>query len=282
MNNVAFIINPFSAKKDYYSFLKLLKSKVKNPLILISKSIEDSQNFIKKHWETVEIFVAIGGDGTISTIAKELINSDKILAAFPAGSGNGFARELKFEKNIDQLLNKIKIKKSIQVDTFTINDKLSINVSGVGFDGTVVKDFEKTNRGLWNYAKVSMQNYFSFIPVEVEFESQYKSFNGKYLMINIANTKQFGNNAFIAPQADHTDGILEIALVKKFPFYYFAKFGYQLFTKGLIPNKFLKYISTSDISFEINTENWHLDGEYNQISSPISVKILPKSLRVLV
>ena len=123
-----------------------------------------------------------------------------------------------------------------------MNDHLSINVSGVGFDGTVAKEFEKTSRGLVNYVKVSMQNYFNFQPIDVAFENKFSEFDGKYLMLNIANTRQFGNNAFIAPQADFSDGILEIALVKKFPFYYFAKFGYQLFTKNLLPNNYLKYI----------------------------------------
>ena len=282
MQNVAFIINPFSAKKEYRAFLDLLKAKVENPLFLVSKSMEDTQIFILSNWDRVDVFVAVGGDGTISTVAKELIYSEKILAAFPAGSGNGFARELQFSKNLEKLLAKIRKNESIEIDTFTINNLLSINVSGVGFDGAVVKDFEKTNRGLYNYAKVSMQNYFKFQPVEVEFEEKFQAYNGKYLMINIANTRQFGNNAYIAPHADFADGILEIALVKKFPFYYFAKFGYQLFNKGLIENKFLQYISTSRISFKINSENWHLDGEYNQISSPIEVKILPKSLKVLV
>ena len=282
MQNVAFIINPFSAKKEYHGFIKLLKEKVENPMVLISKSIEDSQNFIKKNWNTIDIFIAIGGDGTISTIAKELIDSDKILAAFPAGSGNGFARELNFTKNLDLLLSKLKEKKTILIDTFTVNNHLSINVSGVGFDGAVVKDFEKTSRGLANYAKVSFQNYFKFSPVSIQFESKFSKFDGDYLMINIANTRQFGNNAYIAPHADFADGILEIALVKKFPFNKFPKFAYQLFSKKLIPNKYLNYISTSEISFEINSKDWHLDGEYVELNSPIQVKIQPKSLRVLI
>lgn len=282
MQNVAFIINPFSAKKEYQVFLENLKSEIKDPLFLISKSIEDTQNFIKINWDLVDIFVAIGGDGTISTIAKELIHSDKILAAFPAGSGNGFARELQFSKNLNELLEKIKVNKSIQIDTFTVNDLLSINVSGVGFDGAVVKDFEKTNRGLFNYVKVSMQNYFDFKPVEVEFEEKYKAFNGKYLMINIANTKQFGNNAFIAPQANYADGILEIALVKKFPFLFFAKFGYQLFNKSLEDSTYLTYLSSSEFTIKANTKNWHIDGEYKSITSPVHIKVLPGSLRVLV
>ena len=93
MQNVAFIINPFSAKKNYQPFLNSLKAKVENPLYLISKSIQDTEDFIKENFEIVDIFVAIGGDGTISTVAKNLIHTDKILGIFPAGSGNGFSNE---------------------------------------------------------------------------------------------------------------------------------------------------------------------------------------------
>ena len=110
MQNVAFIINPFSAKKNYQPFLNSLKSKVENPIYIISKSIEDTENFIKNNFEKIDIFVAIGGDGTISTVAKNLIHTDKILGIFPAGSGNGFSNETKFSKNLDELLAKIQKK----------------------------------------------------------------------------------------------------------------------------------------------------------------------------
>ena len=59
MQNVAFIINPFSAKKNYQPFLNSLQSKVENPLYLISKSIQDTEDFIKENFEIVDIFVAI-------------------------------------------------------------------------------------------------------------------------------------------------------------------------------------------------------------------------------
>ena len=42
----AFIINPYSAKKEYKGFLKELKKKVPNPHYIVSKSIEDTYQFI--------------------------------------------------------------------------------------------------------------------------------------------------------------------------------------------------------------------------------------------
>jgi diacylglycerol kinase family enzyme len=121
---------------------------------------------LSKHWNNVDIFVAVGGDGTISVVAQKLINTQKILAVFPAGSGNGFSNETNFNKNISRLLEKIEAKKSREIDTFMVNEHFSINVSGTGFDGKVVKEFEKTNRGFKNYIKVSIKTFFNYKPIK--------------------------------------------------------------------------------------------------------------------
>lgn len=281
MQKVAFIINPYSAKKNYKPFLDQLKSKIDNPLYIISKSIEDSDAFISQNWENTDVFVAVGGDGTISTVAKKLINTDKILGIFPAGSGNGFSNETHFSTNIDQLFAKLQQRKYKSIDTFTVNGRFSINMAGIGFDGAVVEAFEKTSRGFGNYIKTSVKTFFSYKPVSVKFQEAYKAFDGKYLMVNIANSRQFGNNAFIAPKADLSDGLLELVLVKKFPFWYAAEFAYRMFTKKLKDTQFVKYLSISEIEFSADSNLWHLDGEFNKIESPISVKILPGSLNIL-
>ncbi|MFC0425539.1 diacylglycerol/lipid kinase family protein [Chryseobacterium scophthalmum] len=283
MERVAFIINPFSAKKNYQPFLNELKNKVQNPLYYISESILGTDDFIQTHFDEVDFFVAIGGDGTISTVAKQLINTEKVLAIFPAGSGNGFSNETQFSKNLDELLDKLKAKKSRKIDTFTVNDRLSINVSGTGFDGKVVKEFEKTNRGFKNYIKVSLKTFFNYKPIKLKFfDENYKQYNGKYLMVNIANTRQFGNNAYIAPMASKSDGLVDMVLVKKFPLTYSPLFAFRMFTKKLKEDDYITYLPVSEIEFKVNTKNWHLDGEFNKIKSPIHVKVQPSSLNILI
>lgn len=283
MEKVAFIINPFSAKKNYQPFLNELKAKVKDPLYYISESIPGTDQFIQDHFNDVDIFVAIGGDGTISTVARNLIDTEKILAIFPAGSGNGFSNETQFSKNLDELLEKIKTRNSRKIDTFTVNERLSINVSGTGFDGKVVKEFEKTTRGFKNYIKVSFKTFFSYKPIKLKFfDEKYKHYNGKYLMVNIANTRQFGNNAYIAPHASKSDGLVDMVLVKKFPFFYSMLFAFRMFTKKLKQDDYITYLPVSEIEFKVNTKNWHLDGEFNKIKSPVHVKVQPSSLRILI
>ncbi|MPS71947.1 MAG: diacylglycerol kinase [Chryseobacterium sp.] len=279
----AFIINPYSAKKNYQPFLESLSRKVVNPLYIISRSLEDTDDFIRRHWDDVDVFVAVGGDGTISVVAQKLINTKKILAVFPAGSGNGFSNETNFNKNISRLLAKIEAEKFRTIDTFMVNEHFSINVSGTGFDGKVVKEFEKTDRGFKNYIKVSIQTFFKYKPIKIKFlEENYKQYNGKYLMLNIANTRQFGNNAYIAPMASKSDGLVDLVLVKKFPLTYSPFFAFRMFTKRLKDDDYVTYLPVSEVDFKVNTKTWHIDGEFEKIKSPIKIKVLPKSLRILV
>ncbi|CAI9672961.1 MULTISPECIES: diacylglycerol/lipid kinase family protein [Elizabethkingia] len=281
--DAVFIINPFSAKKNYKEFLEKLQQKYPEANFMISKSIEDTHRFIDENFASTEVFVAVGGDGTISTVAQKLINTDKILAVFPAGSGNGFSNETNFTKNIDALLQKIKQKKFHKIDTFTVNGNLSINVSGTGFDGEVIKKFEKTSRGFTNYIKVTVKTFFIFKSIKVEFEEKYKQYNGDYLMLNVANTRQFGNNAYIAPHADYSDGLVDIVLVKKFPLWHSLAFSFRMFTKNLKENEYLTYFPVSELKFNVrNSKAWHLDGEGIEIGSPIEIKVLPHSLNILV
>ena len=283
MQRTAFIINPNSSNGKYQSFLNKLNFLIDNPNIFISKSKKDTEDFINNNLNNIDIFVAVGGDGTISSIAKQLIYTDKILAVYPMGSGNGFAKENGFDnKSIKKLLTKIQNKKSKIIDTIKINQEFSINVSGVGLDSVVAYNFEKTSRGFFNYIKTTIATFFSFNDINIKFKNiDYQKYNGKYLMLNVANTRQFGNDAFIAPNAILDDGLVDIVLVKRFSLISSVKFAYQLFSKKLGGNPFVTYLRLEQIDLEIDNNIWHIDGDAMELPSPVEIQVLKHSLKVL-
>lgn len=282
MQRTAFIINPNSSNGKYQSFLNKLNFLIDNPNIFISKSKKDTEDFINNNLNNIDIFVAVGGDGTISSIAKQLIYTDKILAVYPMGSGNGFAKENGFDKSIKKLLTKIQNKKSQIIDTIKINQEFSINVSGVGLDSVVAYNFEKTSRGFFNYIKTTIATFFSFNDINIKFKNiDNQKYNGKYLMLNVANTRQFGNNAFIAPNAILDDGLVDIVLVKRFSLIGSVKFAYQLFSKKLEGNPFVTYLRLEQIDLEIDNNIWHIDGDAMELPSPVEIQVLKHSLKIL-
>jgi diacylglycerol kinase family enzyme len=64
-------------------------------------------------------------------------------------------------------------------------------------------------------------------------------------MVNIANTRQFGNNAYIAPHASKSDGLVDMVLGKKFPFFYSMLFAFRMFTKKLKQDDYITYLPVS-------------------------------------
>jgi diacylglycerol kinase family enzyme len=82
--------------------------------------------------------------------------------------------------------------------------------------------------------------------------------------------------------ASKSDGLVDMVLVKKFPLTYSPLFAYRMFTKQLRDDDYVTYLPVSEVEFEVNTKNWHLDGEFNQIKSPIHIKVQPSSLNILI
>lgn len=101
-------------------------------------------------------------------------------------------------------------------------------------------------------------------------------------MLNLANTRQFGNFAYIAPKASKSDGLVDLVLVKKFPLLYSPIFAFRLYTKELKEDKYLNYIPVLKAEFSLDTTSFQMDGECVELESPIQVEVWPESLNVLI
>jgi diacylglycerol kinase (ATP) len=249
-----------------------------------SLSIDESGSHIKQSFDKYDVFVAAGGDGTVRSVASEIVGTDKVLGVLPMGSGNGFAKELGFRTNIRSLLKDIKKAESHPVDIIRINDQLCLNVAGVGLDSFVAHSFDKLKtRGFWSYAWAILVNFINLKPVHVRLEIPGEELISEDLFVlTIANTRQFGNNAYIAPEARPNDGVIDIVLIKPFPKIISPVFIYRLMRGTLKNSKYVRYIKT-DKSFIIHTDEtrFHIDGEPVEISGDITVSIKEKNLKVL-
>jgi diacylglycerol kinase family enzyme len=104
----------------------------------------------------------------------------------------------------------------------------------------------------------------------------------KLFVLTIANTRQFGNNAFIAPDARPNDGIIDIVLIKPFPKILGPVFIIRLFTKRLNESKYVKHIKTDkEIVIQTDETRFHIDGEPLKISGEVVVRIKRGALKVL-
>jgi diacylglycerol kinase (ATP) len=280
-----FILNP-TAGVQPVNFLvsKDLARRKKELKCLKTLTIDDTGYMIKDNLDNHNIFIAAGGDGTVHTVASELVGSDKILGVLPLGSGNGFAKEFGFRMNIRSLLSNIEKGESMDIDVIEINDKLCLNVAGIGLDSFVAHSFNELKlRGFLPYVWLTMKTFLQLRPFHVTIRCEGEIIvNEELFVLTIANTRQFGNNAFIAPEARPNDGKLDIVLIRPFPKVLGTLFIIRLFTKRINKSRYVRHITTEkEIVIETSENRFHIDGEPLTINGKVVVKIKKEVLKVL-
>ncbi len=228
--------------------------------------------------------VAVGGDGTLNEVAIGLLNTSMPMGIIPKGSGNGLARHLGISMKIDKALEQILNGTVISMDTFRLNNKLSINVSGIGFDGHIANLFaQHKKRGFWTYARLVTLHYFNFKEFTAQLEIEnHDCITHKAFMIAIANSSQYGNNARIAPRASVTNQTLQTAIIKKVPAQRGFRFAYQMFTGKLKTGKDYTCLTVNNGLIKVETPMaYHIDGEPCGHATEFKIEILPHSLRMV-
>lgn len=228
-------------------------------------------------------FVAVGGDGTINQVAKQLVNTDYNLGIIPFGSGNGFARHIGIKGHIDEQLQ-VLLKSDVKViDTGSCNGQFFINVAGIGFDAHVSSIFAKTEgRGLVNYAKVSLKEARLHQEQKFELTIDDKKIEETAFLISIANGSQWGNDFFIAPDAELNDGQLRCCLLKKPALLSIPRLIRRLLTGGIAESKYYKEIPFKKLIIKRSTSGpVHLDGEPIWLEEALEFKVVNQSLKVI-
>jgi diacylglycerol kinase (ATP) len=282
-NKTIFILNPNAGITGIRPYVRRLRKCCNEFDFSIFSDIEEFRSFIKTQRDDYDLFIAVGGDGTVNSLASQLIDSEKILGVLPIGSGNGFAREMGFRKNFRSLIEDIRRKEFFEIDVLFINDMPSINVAGIGIDSLVAHEFHKLHqRGIFNYGMSALKTVGEIKPFKASITIGDNKIEDEFFMISFANTRQFGNNAYLAPMAHPDDGKFNIVLVRPFPKILSPGLVVKMMSGTLKDSKYIKYIESDEpVTIESEETRVHIDGEPVIITESITVSIRRNALRVL-
>ena len=230
-----------------------------------------------------DIVVAIGGDGTINEIGRSLIHTDTALGIIPCGSGNGLARHLHIPldpKGAIYTLNAGIIK---TIDYGIIDGHPFFCTCGVGFDAFVSLKFaDSEKRGLLTYLENTLHESLTYRPETYEIENSTGSVRYKAFLIACANASQYGNNAYIAPQASLTDGMMDITILEPFTVLDVPSLSFQLFNKTIDQNSCIKTMRDDHIVIHRKKEGvFHFDGDPAMGGKDLKVEIIHQGLHVI-
>lgn len=234
--------------------------------------------------EGFDVVFAVGGDGTVHETAKRLIGRKPALGIFPIGSGNGFARHIGLPVDPAVTLESCRGGRIVTIDTAEVNGNPFLGVMGIGFDAEVSDRFaSSTVRGLQTYVKEGLRAFAEYHAQEYEVTCAGETRREKAFVIAIANASQYGNNARIAPLASLQDGLLDVVIVHDLTLLNAPLLLARLFQGTLHQAGGVSMTQCPDVHIRRpSAGSAHLDGEPFSLPEEIHVRIVPKSLRLLV
>lgn len=226
--------------------------------------------------------LACGGDGTVNETARALCSTDTALGILPAGSGNGLARHLQIPVDIPAALKVIADNNIVDSDYGSVNGHQFFCTFGMGFDAAVSHRFARQNRrGLLSYVKSAISEYVQFHPQTYTVSANGKLLTEKAFLIAVCNASQWGNNAYIAPEASITDGLLDITIVHSGTAIDAAVMGMDIFTGYINKNTMVHtFRAPACVIYRSDPGEAHIDGEPMMMDDILDIKCHRGALKI--
>ena len=245
-----FIINLISGTSDKAAIPGLIdqyldKTQFEYEIAVTQYAGHASEIAAKAKDDGVDVVVAIGGDGTVNEVARAIVHSSTALGIIPCGSGNGLARHLLLPLNVRKAIEVINRCEIRQLDYGIINDYPFFCTCGMGFDAFVSMKFaEAGKRGPITYVENVLREGLKYKPETYTIEDESGTLQYKAFLISCANASQYGNNAYIAPQASMSDGLMDVIIMEPFDVFEAPQISIEMFSKTLDKNSKIKTFRT--------------------------------------
>ena len=222
-----FIINPAAGSRDHTKqYTEAIRSSCGarglDYRIEVSQGPGECRRIAREAAETGEDcrIYACGGDGTLNEVAAGAAGfANAAVTAYSGGSGNDFVRlfdEPAAFSDLERLLDA----EETAFDMIRCNDDYSLNICSVGLDARIGTDVARYKRlpllqGFRAYAASTVVNVIRGIAEHYVIEICGETIDAEQTMVCVCNGRFYGGGFNPVPEADPTDGILDVLLVKK-------------------------------------------------------------------
>ena len=222
-----FIINPAAGSRNRtYDYREKIKAACEarhlKYRIQISQAPGDCRRLARAAAETGQDFriYACGGDGTLNEVADGAAGYDNVsVTVFSGGSGNDFVKLFDDPKaffDLERLLDP----EDVSFDMIRCNDTRALNICSVGLDARIAADVSRYKRlpllhGFRAYAASTVLNLLKGIAEHYVVEINGETFDGEFTFICACSGRFYGGGFNPVPEADPTDGLLDVLLVDK-------------------------------------------------------------------
>ena len=287
-----FIINPAAGSRDRtaeYSKMihKICSEKGLHYEICVSKEPGNCFALAREAAQSGKDYrlYACGGDGTLNEVVAGAAGYENVaVSVFSGGTGNDFTK-LFSDPEAFRDLNKLLDSKEETFDLISCNGEISLNICSVGLDARIGRDVSNYKRlpllsGFRAYAVSTLINVIKGIAEHYVVEINGERIDGDQTMICVCNGRFYGGGFNPVPEADPTDGMLDVLLIKKVSRLQVAKVvgKYKNGQYQQLPH-LIRYFKTDRIKIICDKETpVNLDGEV-RMAKEVEMTLAQEKLR---
>ena len=233
----------------------------------------------------VDLVVSVGGDGTVSEVLDGLVRREVPVMILAMGTGNVMSLDLGLPHDVDGVLDVIASRRARQLDVARVNQRhLSFLVSGIGFDGMVVRELEALRKGpisKLTWARAALRTLARYREPELEVELDGERLAGTYGFVLFSNVIHYGGSRVLHRDARIDDGLFEAYLFRGCSHLGLLGYGLWGMLAGLPGGRCtlrrarkIRVRSAVPVPYQV-------DGDYKG-ETPIEIEIQPETFTLLV
>ncbi|MBO7253542.1 MAG: YegS/Rv2252/BmrU family lipid kinase [Oscillospiraceae bacterium] len=222
-----FIINPAAGSRnrtDEYSEVihKICRARKLCYEVRVSTAPGECNRIAREAAQTGEELriYACGGDGTLNEVVAGAAGfPNAAVTVFSGGSGNDFVKLFNEPKAFFDL-NRLMDADETTFDLIRCNEDLALNICSVGLDARIGTDVSQYKRlpllhGFRAYVASTLVNVIKGISEHYVVEVNGQRIDSEQTFICVCNGRYYGGGFNPVPEADPTDGMLDVLLVRK-------------------------------------------------------------------
>jgi len=234
------------------------------------------------------VLVAAGGDGTVNAVAQSAVESGATLGVLPMGTLNHFAKDLGLTQDLEGAVTTVVAGHAVKVDVGEVNGRIFVNNSSVGLYPRMVweRDAEqRRGRGKWTaFGIAMMRTWRSYRTLTTHLEVGGRSTVVRTPFVFVGNNQYTAEGFQLGGRSRLDGGHLSIFLAPECGRFEILSLPVRAFTGRLSVDAPFTGFQADRITVDVASRRVSvaLDGELTILSTPLTYRVRPRTLNVLV
>src|SRR6185369_2126975 len=235
-----------------------------------------------------KVIVAAGGDGTVSSIAAAVIDTDKTLGVLPLGTLNHFALDLGIPFDLEAAAHIIVAGFTTEVDVAEVNNRIFLNNSSLGLYPIIVRERQKRERlgfGKWPaFFWATIQAFRRYPLLDVRLRVNGELLDRRTPFVFVGNNEYAMDLLNIGLRERLDRGVLSIYITHRTSRLRLIGLALRAVFGRLRNDRDFLALRASEVKIQSAHKRLRVafDGEITVMEPPLEYRVRPRTLRVIV